>query len=53
MTEPTTHIPENERFLAWDPPTLDLAAEHGCLDESIETGDPLVCARCLNFGGAA
>jgi len=37
----------SDRYLAWDSATLDRAAEHGCLDENIETGDPTVCAGCV------
>lgn len=36
-----------ELFYAWHPPALDLAAEHGCLDEDIETGDSLACGACI------
>ena len=40
---------EPERFLAWDAPTLERAAEHGCLDENVETGDPVVCGACCDL----
>ena len=35
------------RYPAWDTPTLDRAAEHGCLDEDVATGDPTVCLTCM------
>jgi hypothetical protein len=33
-------------YYAYDAPTLDRAAGHGCLDEHVNTGDPLVCREC-------
>jgi hypothetical protein len=33
-------------YYAYDEPTLGRAAEHGCLDEDVNTGDPLVCREC-------
>jgi hypothetical protein len=33
-------------YYAYDQPTLDRAALHGCLDEDVNTGDPLVCREC-------
>lgn len=35
-------------FYTYDRPTLDRADQHGCLDEDVETGDPIVCAECVN-----
>lgn len=35
-------------YTVWDEPTLALAAEHGCLDEDVHTGDPVVCADCAD-----
>jgi hypothetical protein len=40
-------------FYAWHPPILERAAEHGCLDEDVETGDPIVCAECATPLGAS
>lgn len=42
-------------FYAWLPHILDRAAEHGCLDEDVETGDPIVCEDCSysGFSGGA
>lgn len=37
------------RYLAWDSITLNRAAEHGCLDENVETGDPTACASCVAY----
>ena len=34
------------RLYAWLPPILNRAAQHGCLDEDVETGDPVVCEDC-------
>jgi hypothetical protein len=34
------------KFYATDPKTLDLADEHGCLDEDVDTGESIVCATC-------
>ena len=33
-------------YYAFDQPTLERAAEHGCLDEDVNTGNPLVCRAC-------
>lgn len=33
-------------YYAYDGPTLDRADAHGCLDEDVNTGDPLVCREC-------
>ena len=33
---------------AWDADTLARADEHGCLDEDVVTGDPVVCAGCAH-----
>lgn len=33
-------------YYAYDEPTLARAALHGCLDEDVNTGDPLVCRGC-------
>lgn len=33
-------------YYAYDQPTLDRAELHGCLDEDVNTGDPLVCREC-------
>ena len=35
-----------DRYLAWEPTILNRAAEHGCLGEDVETGDPVVCGAC-------
>lgn len=49
-----THSAENDApvefggggYYAYDQPTLDRADLHGCLDEDVNTGDPLVCREC-------
>lgn len=33
-------------YYAYDEPTLTRADLHGCLDEDVNTGDPLVCREC-------
>lgn len=33
-------------YYAYDLPTLERAADHNCLDEDVNTGDPLVCREC-------
>jgi len=46
------HSAENDagrRFYAWHPPILERAAEHGCLDEDVNTGDPVVCSECSDI----
>lgn len=34
-------------FYVYDTPTIERAMEHGCLDEDVETGDPIACATCV------
>ena len=47
-----THgAPGTGPFYAYDESTLDRAEAHGCLDEDVETGDPIVCALCAYPAG--
>lgn len=39
-------------FYAYDHPTIERADLHGCLDEDVETGAPIVCAACSTSPGA-
>lgn len=34
-------------FYVYDDATITRAAAHGCLDEDVETGDPIACAACV------
>jgi hypothetical protein len=33
-------------YYAYDETTLARAEVHGCLDEDVSTGDPVVCREC-------
>ncbi|MDN4174719.1 hypothetical protein QWY28_17290 [Nocardioides sp. SOB77] len=39
------------RVHAWHEPTLERASRHGCLDEDVETGSPVVCGACATPAG--
>ncbi|KQP63044.1 hypothetical protein ASF47_18710 [Nocardioides sp. Leaf285] len=43
-----TASPDAGPFYAFDNPTIERADLHGCLDEDVETGAPIVCVSCAS-----